>query len=81
MSFSRMPPAPLCGLSKDKEICGLYDDNHRLADEALKWVVEPALAAGLRLREGASLEPADAPIGRRRGPLPHRPELGSSASR
>lgn len=44
------------------DVGGLYDDNHRLADEALKWVVEPALAAGLRLRDGASLEPAAAPV-------------------
>lgn len=44
------------------DVGGLYDDNHRLADEALKWVVEPACAAGLRLREGASLEPSADPV-------------------
>ena len=44
------------------DVGGLYDDNHRVADEALRWIVAPACRAGLRLKPGASLAVPSAPI-------------------
>jgi len=34
------------------DVGGLYEDNHELADIARAWVMEPAVARGLRLRPG-----------------------------
>lgn len=44
------------------DVGGLYDDNHRVADEALRWVAAPACRAGLRLKPGASLAVPPAPV-------------------
>lgn len=41
------------------DVGGLYDDNHRMADEALRWIAAPACEAGLRLKEGATLDPSE----------------------
>ena len=37
------------------DIGGLYADDHRLADETLRWIAEPTRPLGLRLKEGAEL--------------------------
>ena len=39
------------------DVGGLYADNHRVADEALRWVAAPACVAGMRLKDGATLDP------------------------
>ena len=44
------------------DVGGLYEDNHRVADEALRWIAEPACRAGLRLKPGASLTIPPAPV-------------------
>ena len=44
------------------DVGGLYEDNHRVADEALRWVAAPACRAGLRLKPGASLAVPPAPV-------------------
>ena len=41
------------------DVGGFYADNHRVADETLKWIAEPAIAAGLRLKDGATLDSSD----------------------
>lgn len=39
------------------DVGGLFDDDHRVADAALAWVAEGAVASGLRLKEASILDP------------------------
>ena len=41
------------------DVGGLYADNHRMADETLRWIAAPACEAGMRLKDGATLDPSD----------------------
>lgn len=44
------------------DVGGLYADNHRMADETLRWIAAPACEAGMRLKDGATLDLSDSGI-------------------
>ena len=41
------------------DVGGLYADNHRMADETLRWIAAPACEVGMRLKDGATLDPSE----------------------
>ena len=50
--FQRLPSRRRLGSGTHSDVGGTYTDNHLIADVALAWVANRAVALGLRLKPG-----------------------------